>query len=170
MSEPIPKEQWPAGPWHDEPDVVPAWKDAETGYPCMIHRGPMGALCGYVAVNPGHPLHGRETTDDAMFAIQVHGGATYASACAGEICHVPEPGEPDDVWWFGFDCAHCDDVTPVLHALCPRLSTMGEYRTIDYVKGEIARMAASLKAIADLNRTVRDVAQSRHLSDVTGRG
>jgi hypothetical protein len=28
---------------------------------------------------------------------------------------VPEPGETDNVWWFGFDCAHAQDYIPAMH-------------------------------------------------------
>src|SRR5690606_18441494 len=31
---------------------------------------------------------------------------------ATSVCHVADAGEPDHVWWFGFDCAHCDDLSP----------------------------------------------------------
>jgi hypothetical protein len=40
----------------------------------------------------------------------------YADACSPPICHVPEPGKPDDVWWFGFDCAHAFDRSPGMDA------------------------------------------------------
>jgi hypothetical protein len=55
--EPIqyPKDEWGPGPWHNEPDRV----DFEShGLPCLILRNRGGALCGYVAVPPEHPLHG----------------------------------------------------------------------------------------------------------------
>ena len=38
-----------------EPDKL-QWTDTNTGYACLIHRGPMGALCGYVSVPPEHPF------------------------------------------------------------------------------------------------------------------
>jgi hypothetical protein len=51
--------------------------------------------------------------------IYVHGGLTFADSCSDEvredgggICHIPYPGRPADVWWLGFDCAHCDDLSP----------------------------------------------------------
>jgi hypothetical protein len=56
-----PREQWGEGPWQSEPDLV-EWRDAATGYPCLIVRGSMGALCGYVGLPPGHPLHGKPYT------------------------------------------------------------------------------------------------------------
>ena len=45
-------------------------------------------------------------------ALDVHGGVTYADKCGGHICHVTEPGDEENIWWFGFDCGHCDDLSP----------------------------------------------------------
>src|SRR5438105_1894678 len=106
----IDKSKWPDGPWKSEPDRV----DFEhAGFPCLMLRGQShGAWCGYVAVPPGHPLHGKDYNDEALGETDVHGGLTYASACSGHICHVPEAGEPADVWWFGFDCIHAGDLAP----------------------------------------------------------
>src|SRR5438067_12443361 len=109
------KRKWGPGPWQDEPDRV----DFEhAGLPCLILRGPVGAWCGYAAVPPGHPLHGKGYSElydyetESGIDIRVHGGLTYAGACSGDICHVPRLGEPDDVWWFGFDCSHAGDLAP----------------------------------------------------------
>lgn len=101
-------ESFGPGPWHDGPNHL-AFEHA--GMPCIIHRGPVGAWCGYVAVPPGHPWHGKEMFDDALDA-RAHGGVTYTNTCSGEVCHVAKPGEPDDVWWIGFDCAHSGDLSP----------------------------------------------------------
>jgi hypothetical protein len=103
---------WPPGPWDDEADRY-EWIDEATGMPCLMKRNGVGAWCGYVAVNPDHPTHGVGYFDvEDQYDIKVHGGLTYAAFCSGEICHVPQPGEPDNVWWLGFDCAHADDMTP----------------------------------------------------------
>ena len=32
------------------------------------------------------------------------------------ICHIPDQGEPDDVWWLGFDCLHGGDLAPGMMA------------------------------------------------------
>lgn len=53
----IDKSQWDEGPWKSEPDKV-QWIDDKTGLYCMIIRGPVGALCGYVGVPEGHPFYG----------------------------------------------------------------------------------------------------------------
>jgi hypothetical protein len=90
-----PKSEWGDGAWQDEPDKV-EWRDDDTRLPCLIVRGPSGALCGYVAVSPGHPWHGR---DGGSIDVVVHGGITFADRrqTSGHICHETRPGEPDNV-------------------------------------------------------------------------
>lgn len=148
---------WGPGPWDCEPDRL-EWRDEATGLPCLIVRNPMGALCGYVAVGPGHPMHGADDSSDAGIALEVHGGITFASRCSahgGPICHVPKPGEPDDVWWLGFDCAHGGDLTPRLAS--PRYAMSSShraifgdesYRDVAYVRDQCANLAAQLAEMA----------------------
>jgi len=136
---------WESGPWDDEPDRA-EWVDETTGYPCLAKRNHFGVWCGYVAVPPGHPLHGAgyDTPD-----VSVHGGLTYAAPCQAHgpddadsaICHVPDPGEPEDVWWLGFDCGHWNDYHPDFGADPFR---DGTYRSLDYVRTECANLAAQL--------------------------
>jgi hypothetical protein len=210
------KTEWGDGPWQHEADKV-QWVDGATGLDCLIVRGPSGALCGYVGVPEGHPLHGKGYNQcpqsppceesycghSAESRFHVHGGITFADSCheatperwnqwrtmmhasreeaakyphgdaaerwatmghmiddynafrawgeAGFICHVPQAGRPDKVWWFGFDCAHSGDVTPKYHNH-PRLSFLSsrdrddEYRTRAYVESEVRSLAAQLAA------------------------
>ncbi len=150
---------WPAGPWDSEPDLV-EWRDAATGYPCLVVRGPTGALCGYVGVPPEHPYSGKpySEVDDH---VPAHGGLTFSDSCHedGSICHVPLPGEPDAVWWFGFDCAHSGDVTPGLirhyqeaaarYGIPPESWHLHDtYKTLAYVQAEVTTLAAELKRLA----------------------
>jgi hypothetical protein len=75
--------------------------------------------------------------------LSVHGGITYAERCAGHICHVPAPGEPDNVWWLGFDCAHSGDRVPRMdHA-----RGWEQYRDVRYVRSEVESLASQLKAL-----------------------
>lgn len=147
------KKKWGPGPWQDEPDRL---EFEHVGLPCLIVRSSRsGVLCGYVAVPPGHPWHGKNFGD---VDGDVHGGLTYSAKCAGRICHVPKPGEPDDVWWLGFDCSHLYDVRPgdaALFASLPQYATAAAlmraepgsvYRTMPYVRGECARLAEQAKA------------------------
>lgn len=163
---------WDPGPWDDEPDRVD-WTDPATGYPCLIIRHAIaGNLCGYVAVPSGHPWHGQDWTaeDSPTDHVAVHQGVTFSAPCRQPeeyppghprelaVCHVPEPGQPDDVWWFGFHCASAFDIQPGLqahmraaglggwpgtdlgrdHPLCPA------YRTLAYVQDQCTALAAQL--------------------------
>lgn len=158
------------GAWDHEPDKV-QWPDPNTGLPCLIVRGPSGALCGYVGVPDTHPWHRKEygapvgpcnaeCTEDYHFghridsSIEVHGGLTFSDACqhAEEedrgICHLPGPGEPDNIWWFGFDCAHSGDTCP-MHDSTRRFSSYGSsYKSIAYVKNQVTELARQLHAVA----------------------
>lgn len=148
------KSKWGDGPWQNEPDKA-QWIDETTGLDCLIVRNPMGALCGYVGVPEGHRLHGVEYYE-VDGAIEVHGGLTFSDSCSpatekGEaygICHVPAPGRPDHVWWFGFDCAHHMDLCPVtVMKYADHDDGYNRYRDISYVRCEIASLAAQLKPL-----------------------
>ncbi len=140
---------WPAGPWDSEPDRLDF---VHAGFACLVRRGPMGAWCGYVGVPEQHPAFGKDYDDEVVDQIQVHGGLTYAAACHGEICHVPQPGMPDNVWWLGFDCWHCDDIVPGMLALGASHGRrlwpfpMGIYRNLAYVKHQTEQLAEQLTA------------------------
>lgn len=147
----IDKSGWDRGEWDDEPDKM-QWQDEATGLACLIHRGPSGSLCGYVGVPPGHPLYGADYNN---VDVSVHGGLTFADKCQGEaengrgICHVPGPGEPDSVWWFGFDCAHALDYSPaysVRYRGNPIVARRAyeTYRTLAYVREQVTHLAAQI--------------------------
>ena len=145
------KSSWPRGPWDTEPDKM-QWRDKATGLPCLMVRGPMGALCGYVGVSPGHPCYGKHYDDchDAHENISVHYGLTFAGKCQNgpedmAICHRVEPGESDDVWWLGFDCAHSYDFAPGT-GFIPRLYRQ-TYRDVSYVKAQCKQLAQQLASI-----------------------
>lgn len=144
-----PKAEWGDGPWQTEPDKV-TWHDETTDMACMIVRGPLGALCGYVGVPPGHPWHG---VSFMSIGADTHGGLSYSDACGGDVCHVPAAGKPHDVWWVGFDCGHGFDLKPAhrpmlnsVRGLTEEMVTsmlgMGEqYRDIDYVRRTVLDLA-----------------------------
>lgn len=156
---------WGPGPWDGEPDKV-QWTDEATGYPCIASRGNprFGNWCGYVAVPPGHRFHGASYDD---VDVEVHGGLTFSASCAEDapqeiaICHVPEPGEPADVWWLGWDAGHAFDIAPGLDASTrehdPRSLLLPEnrpaswpvstYKTLEYVKRECAELARQLAGV-----------------------
>ena len=143
---------WPAGLWDGEPDQV-QWCDEATGLPCLAKRHPRsGHWCGYVGVSDGHPAFGKDYND---VDVSVHGGLTFADHCRGEpgkgICHLPEAGEPDHIWWLGFDCHHYRDYSPqdkVRERDRPEPLWMvdpdASYRTLNYVKNQCADLAEQL--------------------------
>jgi hypothetical protein len=132
------------GPWMTEPDRT-EWQPH--GFPCLIKRGELGQLCGYVGLPPGHPWY-----DLAMETIdcEVHGGLTYAQTCSGDICHVPPEGEPDHRYWLGFDCAHGGDLVPASTAWPIELQScwVEVYRDMPYVVKETESLAAQCQAAA----------------------
>ena len=145
---------WPAGPWDGEPDKM-QWPDKITGLPCLALRHPhRGNWCGYVGVAEGHPIYGKDS-DEACF--DVHGGVTFAELClpgeteAHGICHVPAPGEPEHVWWLGFDCSHAWDFAPqdkkyeIERGYPYTLMVDQQYRTLAYVQEQCAHLAQQLK-------------------------
>ncbi|GBQ39043.1 hypothetical protein [Komagataeibacter europaeus] len=146
----VDKQPFGPGPWDNEPDKT-QWQDKATGLPCLIKRNPeLGILCGYVGIPPQHPLYGL-TYDDMPDAVHeaAHGGLTFTGGCshgdeATSICHIPDDGEPDTVWWLGFDCGHWGDLKPVF-AQMKRHSPRGDYRDRAYVEGVCARMAQVLQ-------------------------
>lgn len=155
----VDKSGWDKGPWQHEPDKI-QFADEATGLPCLIVRNPHGGhLCGYVGVAAGHPAFGVDFEDvrravpdeDGDERIDVHGGLTFSDRCqptddeSHGICHVPGDGEPDHVWWLGFDCAHSGDKSPGYDARRPPLSLGGQtYKTVAYVKNQCARLAHQL--------------------------
>jgi hypothetical protein len=144
----VDKSAWPEGPWTSEPDKM-QWQDEATKFPCLIVRNRGGALCGYVGVSDGHRYFG-VSYGDLDEDIRVHGGLTFSNFCSPVeseqegICHLPDAGEPNHVFWFGFDCSHAWDVSPAYLRILEGLSSYGEYRDVEYVKNQCAQLAAQL--------------------------
>lgn len=137
------------GPWLDEPDRA-EWR--VEGLPCIVRRIPLGTLCGYVAVPPRHPWHGMNYD----FAdVSVHGGLTYSEPCQHDVCHVvPESAKADEVWWFGFDCAHYLDVIPQMAYQALLRGSHGgglfegaTYKDLAYVANETTELAQQIAAV-----------------------
>lgn len=155
---------WPKGVWDQEPDRVD-FKTA-SGHAAIALRHPSGHWCGYVAVPPGHPAY--ENAGENI--VDVHGGINYASKCVGKVCHVPEPGEPADVFWLGFDFAHCQDEHPKANDeqwtrwakdgrtayWGPKATSLdgqekGVYRDLAYVRAECESVGRQLAAMVVAN-------------------
>ena len=141
----VDKASWGRGPWDAEPDKV-QWQDRVTKLPCLAVRQPSGGhWCGYVGVSKGHPSYGCMDEDLA----DVHGGITYGNHCMpgsdeDSVCHIPDEGETDDVWWLGFDCAHSFDLSPGW----PYGRDINTYRTLSYVKEQCGKLAGQIKEAA----------------------
>lgn len=60
----------------------------------VLHNG-MGYRCGYIALPPEHPWHGK---DYSGINAEVHGGLNYSQG-----------NKEDGSHWIGFDCAHAWD-------------------------------------------------------------
>jgi hypothetical protein len=151
------RSQWPPGEWDHEPDKV-QWTDKATGLSCLAKRHPRsGHWCGYVGVSESHPWHGKSYDDLPDYGPSVHGGLTFADSCqegppAETICHVPAPGDPEHLWWFGFDCAHCFDQSPEDHVRAREdsfwsLDPTTQYRALWYVRSECGRLAWQIKEL-----------------------
>lgn len=147
---------WPSGPWDNEPDKV-QWQDEKTGLPCLAVRNRLsGNWCGYVGLSDGHPWYGKDYNSPD---VDVHGGLTFAGMCrpgnteAVGICHVPGPGQPDHVWWFGFDCAHAWDYSPLDVKMAEErgypftISHDASYRSLAYVRNECTKLASQLAQV-----------------------
>lgn len=143
------RERWGRGPWLTEGDRA-EWQDAATGLTCLLRRAHHGAWCGYVGVPREHAWWGRGRGNLPVLPMIHGGGLNYGGECDGNpetgICHVPGPGEPDDLWWFGFSCDATADFVPLycrVGDILPngRLLT---YRTIAYARAECETLAAQL--------------------------
>lgn len=165
--------EWGDGPWQNECDKR-QWEDPATGLPCLIVRHERsGHWCAYVGVGVEHPLYGRAYSECTLFQkpcadtfcdhrleflLDVHGGITFSGPCQEQehgICHLPDAGEEDNLWWFGCDFAHSGDLSPGLAArlrqrggsLAEELAACGYsemYRTQAYAHQECQRLAEQL--------------------------
>lgn len=142
------RSRWPDGPWSDEPDRI-EWYDRATGYPCLMLRNVhLGHWCGYVGLPPGHPWYD-VTLDELPDEAYAHSDLTFAGRCMSDarpmrerVCHTPRAGEPDAVYWIGFDCANHQQLVP---ALSDRLYTRDDvYVTAD----EVAAVCTCLASLA----------------------
>lgn len=149
----VDRSEWPAGEWDGEPDKV-QWNDEATGFACIAKRqASSGHWCGYVGVEPGHPWHGKDYNDVRIVNEDgdvdypdVHGGLTYSDECQEgppdqTVCHIPEPGKPEHLWWLGFDCHHSWDTSPRDIARDSMFWREGQYRSLAYVKHECRKLA-----------------------------
>lgn len=70
--------------------------------------------------------------------------AWKAKCQATGICHLPDDGEPDRVWWLGFDCSHAGDMSPAYQASYRFSGGDDAYRDVEYVRREVAGLAKQI--------------------------
>lgn len=158
-------------PWSNEPDD----KDWEcAGFKCQLRRNHSGAWCGYVGLPKEHPLHGIKSDEKLdmlkeMLANQLeepigeNPGFTILLSClSGHI--DPTPGailkvhwgitwsdyfrnDNTELWWYGFDCSHCDDMSP-------GRPDYGTYRDIEYATKECENLAHQLNSIVEVQEAL----------------
>ncbi len=144
----IDKSGWGDGPWQDEPDYE---RYVLQGFPCVIMRSIVGMLCGYVAVPSVHPWY-RLSPEE--LPVRVHGGCEFRKYGNDQWLR----SEEDDVAWFGFSCSHLGDYLPVDGLvrrelrradpdkwemdLVPNHYVEKNYKTIDFVRKEVAKLVA----------------------------
>lgn len=140
-------ERWGNGPWLAEPDRV-EWVDPATERPCLVFRHDMGYLCGYAAVDPGHPLHQVDRSGLDLMSAPVDYTAFCQEGPDAKICHVPAPGKPADVWWFGFHSAHYNHLVPLMFS--PMMRALGIRRDPPpgYIYQGMTRVITRVKALA----------------------
>ena len=147
------RDGWGAeGEWNSEPLDKVVWIDTATGFDCMIHRNYSGAWCGYVGVTADHDYFGVDYDRLHWHTEGDHGGLTFTGACGPRredgsgICHLPLEGRPDKVWWLGFDCNHCQDLSPQEAGRDDPMPWTEDavYRPLPYVIGCVQKLAASL--------------------------
>lgn len=79
-----------------------------------------------------------ENSIDIALCIRCHGGLTFGGRAWWDK-------HDSDLWWLGFDCAHCDDLQPKLIEHCPRMMEWAVYRDEAYVRKVLKMMCADIK-------------------------
>lgn len=129
------------------------------GLKCVVIMTSNAHRCGYVGIPDTHSLYGKDY-DEYEVDFDCHGGITYAGG--GKQSEYPIKS---DLWWFGFDCLHCDDSKDyetakrlfaddkeILKqlALCEQLDYQFQtydgksVRTLEYVTNECEKLAEQL--------------------------
>jgi len=137
------RDQWASGPWDNEPDKLDF---VCNGFPCMIIRNPLGVLCGYVGIPPGHPWYEKHYND---LTVSAHGGLTFSDWSTMKPAEL-DASEAVRQWWIGFDCGHAFDIVPAMTKFDVLFGSLfgGErvYRDIAFVKAGCASIAAEAMA------------------------
>jgi len=158
----------------------------EGDVPCFASRNPMDCWCGYCGLPKNSPLYEKESdykikiTDELLerhldideigclniffsdieddglcpinCLIRCHGGITFSDKFKMDDF----PKEYQSFWWIGFDCSHCNDLSPERFYEKPsNLEWMLKnqtYRTLKYVKECVTKMIGDIKMIEEVLR------------------
>lgn len=108
----------------------------EDGLKCLVRRTDMGHVNGYVKVPVDLSYKGKSSFERfAEDNFSVHGGVTFT----GSLETLGQKG-----YWVGFDTTHYYDWTPQW--------SEGEYKSVDFVKGEIKTLASQIKKYFNLKK------------------
>jgi len=154
-------------------NIEQQWR-TKAGFLAVVLMNDMGFRCGYVAVGKGHPLHGHDynvptdklkrvedgenvgdrgaipifcaalSGDDSWrerpeIVFNVHGSLTYSGDGGGKY-----PIEHDGLWWFGYDCGHCDDAPAPGSRLARCGMVGGVHRSLQYCVEQCESLAQQL--------------------------
>ena len=100
---------------------------------------------GYVGLPKWHPWFNIHYND---IYVDVHGGLTFSEF------NKDYPVENDNLWWLGFDCAHCNDApdineveNPEVRAIHLSFPREGIIRTLEYCIEQCELMSQQLKEV-----------------------
>lgn len=148
----------------------------KNGYQCVVIMTVNGHRCGYVRVPNGHVLHSVEYNEhtfklgpymdrhttisdsskvslismlvgfglDPQSAFDIHGGITFSGG------DTDYPVMAHNAWWFGFDCAHCNDapdlseMSGVQLEIAIRFPTGGIVRSLEFCVDECHNLVDQL--------------------------
>jgi hypothetical protein len=116
--------------WLEEPNKT---EFEHAGVKCLILRDRIMWLGGYVGLEPGHPHFGKHFRDIEVKGV--HRGLNFSGRGDGQR-------RKEGLWWIGFYCDRPGDYVP------GRLDNLkgGEvYRNIEYVRGEVKKLAEQMR-------------------------
>lgn len=165
LPEAVDRSRWMPGEWDDEPDAR-QWFDEEHGFWCLILRGGVGSLCGYIAVPEGHEWYGQDEVN-----AYVHYGVTFSAKFSEYFRDMaPDPTPFKGLWLVGFDCAHAGDRSPDMEAmefdnpamkrfrkLTAKRRLKDSYKNIEYVTEQVRRLASQAAGNGEEMREITDI-------------
>lgn len=126
-------------PWLSEPD---SWLHIDDdGLVLAAVRAGVGWWRGYLGIH-------KAMDHNRLRGIRAHGGLTYKKAespgslTTTMLMALSVSGYEMPVFWIGFDCGHRGDMVPQQGWI-----EVGIYRDLEFVRGEIQRMADQVRAL-----------------------